>query len=173
VVFTLGSSSDAFLLVRAGELGVPTAVLPLLWCACHVAKSSGNLLLGRAVDQFGPRPFLFLGWLVFAATYLALALATAAWQVWAFFLAYGLVIGLIEPAGRTMVANLVGGERKGLAYGGYNGAVGIATLPASLVFGALYQVYGPLAAFGWGAALALVAEVLLTGVKEQGKAQAQ
>jgi MFS family permease len=99
--------------VRAGELGVPTALLPVLWCAWHVAKSSGNLLLGRAVDQFGPRPFLFLGWLVFAATYLALALATAAWQVWAFFLAYGLVVGLIEPAERTLVANLVGGERKG------------------------------------------------------------
>jgi MFS family permease len=159
--------------VRAGELGVPTALLPLLWCACHVVKSSSNLLLGRAVDQFGPRPFMFLGWLVFAATYLAFALATVAWQVWVFFLAYGLVIGLIEPAERTLVANLVGGERKGLAYGWYNCAVGVATLPSSLIFGALYQVYGAPEAFGWGAALALVAVILLTGVKEQGKPQAQ
>jgi MFS family permease len=78
VVFTLGNASDALLLVRAGELGVLTALLPVLWGACHVAKSSGNLLLGRAVDRFGPRTFLFLGWLVFAATYLALAPATAA-----------------------------------------------------------------------------------------------
>ena len=148
VVFTLGNSSDAFLLVRAGELGVPPALLPLLWCACHVAKSSSNLLLGRAVDRFGPRPFMFLGWLVFAGTYLAFALATVAWQVWVFFLAYGLVIGLIEPAERTLVANLVGGERKGLAYGWYNCAVGIATLPSSLIFGALYDVNGALAAFG-------------------------
>jgi MFS family permease len=173
VLFTLGNASDAFLLVRAGELGVPTVLLPPLWCACHVAKSSSNLLLGRAVDQFGPRPFMFLGWLVFAGTYLAFALATAAWQVWAFFLAYGLVIGLLEPAERTLVANLVGGERKGLAYGWYNAAVGVATLPASLIFGALYQVYGALAAFGWGAALALLAVVLLTAVKAQGKPQAQ
>jgi MFS family permease len=166
VVFTLGNASDAFLLVRAGELGVPTVLLPLLWCACHVAKSSGNLLLGGAVDRFGPRPFLFLGWLVFAGVYLAFALATAAWQVWAFFLAYGLVIGLIEPAEKTLVANLAGGERRGLAYGWYNAAIGMATLPSSLVFGALYQVFGALAAFGWGAALALVAVVLLGGVKE-------
>src|SRR5262249_41314477 len=173
VVFTLGNSSDAFLLVRAGELGVPTALLPLLWCACHVAKSSSNLLLGQAVDQFGPRPFMFVGWLVFAAVYLAFALATAAWQVWAFFLAYGLVIGLIEPAERALVANLGGGERKGLAYGWYNCAVGVAILPSSLIFGALYQVYGALAAFGWGAALALIAVVLLVGVKEQRKAQVQ
>jgi hypothetical protein len=66
------------------------------------------------------------------------------------------------------VASLVGGERKGLAYGWYNGAVGVATLPASLIFGALYQVFGGPAAFGWGEALALCAVVLLTGVKGQG-----
>jgi MFS family permease len=123
------------------------------------------LLLGRPVDEFGPRPFMFFGWLVFAGIYLAFALATATWQVWAFFLGYGLVIGLIEPAERTLVANLVGGERKGLAYGWYNCAVGIATLPSSLIFGALYQLFGALAAFGGGAALALVAALLLTGVR--------
>jgi MFS family permease len=173
VVFTLGNSSDAFLLVRAGELGVPTLLLPVLWCAFHVAKSSSNLLLGRAVDRFGPRPFLFLGWLLYAFVYLAFALATTAWQAWASFLAYALFYGLTEPAEKALVADLVGGERKGLAYGWYNCAVGIATLPASLIFGALYQVFGALAAFGWGAALALVAVVLLTGVNEQGKPQPQ
>jgi MFS family permease len=172
VVFTLGNSSDAFLLVRAGELGVPTALLPVLWCAFHVVKSSSNLLLGRAVDRFGPRPFIFLGWLVYAGVYLAFALATTAWEAWAFFLAYALFYGLTEPAEKTLVANLVGSERKGLAYGWYNCAIGIATLPSSLIFGALYQVYGALAAFGWGAALALVAVVLLVGVRARAKTPA-
>jgi MFS family permease len=167
VVFTLGNSSDAFLLVRAEQLGVPTALLPLLWCAFHVVKSSSNLLLGRAVDRFGPRPFLFLGWVVYAGVYLAFALATTAWQAWAFFLAYALFYGLTEPAEKTLVAELVGGARKGLAFGWYNFAIGIAILPASLIFGALYQVYGALLAFGWGAALALVAVALLAGVKGQ------
>jgi MFS family permease len=173
VVFTLGNSSDAFLLVRAGELGVPTALLPLLWCVFHVVKSSGNLLVGRAVDRFGPRPFLFLGWLVYAGVYLAFALATTAWEAWAFFLAYALFYGLTEPAEKTLVANLVGSERKGLAYGWYNCALGVATLPSSLIFGALYQVYGALAAFGWGAALALVAVALLAAVKARGHVKAQ
>jgi MFS family permease len=172
VVFTLGNSSDAFLLVRASELGVTTELLPLLWCACHIAKSSSNVLVGRAVDQFGPRPLMFIGWLVFGSVYLAFALATAVWQVWAVFVAYGLVIGVIEPAERTLVAVLVGDERKGLAYGWYNAAIGIATLPSSLVFGALYQGYGALAAFGWGAALALLSVVLLVGVKDKPSAQA-
>jgi MFS family permease len=166
VLFTLGNSSDAFLLVRAGELGMPAALLPMVWCACHVVKSASNLLLGNAVDRFGPRPFIFLGWFVFAVTYLAFAMATTAWEVWVFFLTYGLVIGLIEPAERTLVANLAGSERKGLAYGWYNFAIGVATLPSSLIFGALYQVYGPLASFGWGAALALAAVILLVAVKE-------
>ena len=167
VVFTLGNSSDAFLLVRAAELGVPVVMLPLLWSAFHVAKSCSNLFLGRAVDRFGPRPFLFLGWVVYAAIYLAFALATEAWEAWALFLGYALFYGLTEPAEKKLVADLVGSERKGLAYGWYNFAIGIATLPASLIFGALYQVYGALAAFGWGAALALVAVVLLVGVKER------
>jgi MFS family permease len=165
LVFTLGHSSDAFLLVRAGEFGVPTVMLPLLWCAFHVVKSSSNPLLGRAVDKFGPRPFLLLGWFVYAGVYLAFALATMACEAWAFFLAYALFYGLTEPAEKTLVANLVGSERKGLAYGWYNLAIGVATLPSSLIFGTLYQVSGALAAFGWGAALALVAVILLLGVR--------
>lgn len=165
VVFTLGNSSDAFLLVRAEQLGVPTALLPVLWCAFHVVKSTSNLLLGRAVDQFGPRPFIFLGWLVYAGVYLAFGLATTAWEAWAFFLTYALFYGLTEPAEKTLVANLVGTERKGLAYGWYNFAIGVATLPSSLIFGAIYQVYGALAAFGWGAALALIAVAILLAVR--------
>src|SRR5437773_2151253 len=171
LIFTLGNSSDAFLLVRAGELGVPSVMLPLLWCAFHIVKSTGNLLLGRAVDRFGPRPFLFLGWFIYAGVYLAFALATAAWEAWACFLSYALFYGLTEPAEKTLVANLVGKERKGLAYGWYNFAIGVGTLPASLIFGALYQGYGALAAFGSGAALALVAAVLLAGVRERKQQQ--
>jgi len=146
VVFTLGNSSDAFLLVRAGELGVSVVMLPLLWCAFHIVKSSSNLFLGRAVDKFG--------------------LATAAWEAWTLFLCYALFYGLTEPAEKTLVANLVGNERKGLAYGWYNFAIGIATLPSSLIFGALYQFAGPVVAFAWGAALALIAVILMWGVKE-------
>lgn len=165
VVFTLGNSSDAFLLVRAAELGVPVVWLPVLWCVFHVAKSSGNLLLGGGVDRFGPRPFLYLGWGVYAAVYLAFGLATAAWEAWVLFLCYAVFYGLTEPAEKTLVAQLAGGERKGLAYGWFNFAVGVATLPASLLFGALYQWFGPLAAFGGGAGLALAAAALMLGVK--------
>jgi MFS family permease len=161
VVFTLGNSSDAFLLVRAGELGISAPLLPIVWCGFHVGKSGGNLLAGRVVDKIGPRPMILLGWLFYAGIYLAFALATTAWQAWVLFLAYAVFFALTEPAERTLVANLVGAQERGLAYGWFNAAVGIATLPASLVFGGLYQWCGALVAFGWGAALALLAALML------------
>jgi MFS family permease len=161
VVFTLGNSSDAFLLVRAGELGVPTALLPLLWCAFHFVKSGGNLLAGRAVDKFGPRPLILTGWLIYACIYIAFALIETAWQVWIVFLAYGLFYALTEPAEKTLVAKLAGAERKGLAFGWFNFAIGIASLPSSLIFGWLYEQHGPLVAFGWGAGLSALAALLL------------
>lgn len=165
IVFSLGNSSDAFLLLRAEELGVPKVLLPVLWCLFHILKSSSNLWFGRAVDRFGPRPFILVGWFVYSIIYLGFALAVNSWQVWGIFLSYALFYGLTEPAEKTLVAVLAGPERKGLAFGWFNFAIGISTLPASLLFGALYQTYGPLSAFGTGAALALIASVLLSFVR--------
>jgi MFS family permease len=167
VIFTLGNSSDAFLLVRVGELGVSSHLLPLLWCAFHIVKSIGSLVAGRAVDRLGPRRLIFAGWIVYAGIYLAFAQATTAAQGWGFFLIYGVFYALTEPAERTLVANLVGKERKGLAFGWFNFAVGIAALPSSLIFGGIYQVYGARAAFFWSAALALLAVALLATVGRQ------
>ncbi len=161
VVFTLGNASDAFLLVRAGELGVPEFQLPILWCVFHVAKSAGSLVAGRASDRLGTRPLILAGWGVYALIYLAFAMATAAWQVWVLFLGYSLFYALTEPAEKAMVVELVGGERKGLAFGWYNLATGVAALPSSLIFGILYQMLGAWAAFGFGAGMAAAAALIL------------
>ncbi len=164
-VFTLGNSTDAFLLVRAHQLGVPWLWLPVLWAVFHVAKMSGNLVFGRAADRFGARPCIFLGWLVYGVVYLAFALASEAWQAWALFLGYALFYGLTEPAEKALVANLAGPERKGLAFGWYNAAIGVMALPSSVLFGLIYDQLGAVWAFGWGAALAALAAVLLAGVR--------
>jgi MFS family permease len=162
VVFTLGNSSDAFILLRLRELGLRVEFLPLAWGAFHVVKSAGSLLAGRAVDRIGPRPLILAGWITYAAIYLAFSWATDALQGGACFLIYGVFYALTEPAERALVANLVGPNSQGLAFGWFNFAVGIAALPASLIFGGVYQVYGPQAAFTWGAALALAAVGLFT-----------
>ena len=164
LIFSLGNSSDAFLLLRAEELGVPRVMLPVLWCLFHVMKSGSNVWCGAGVDRFGPKSFILTGWFVYAAVYLGFAVATNAWQVCLLFLGYSLFYGLTEPAEKTLVAMLAGPERKGLAFGWFNFSIGISTLPASLLFGALYQQFGPLAAFGTGAGLALVAAILVGSV---------
>ncbi len=160
VVFTLGNSSDAFLLVRAEELGVAPVWLPTLWCAFHLVKSVGNLVAGRITDRIGPRPLLLSGWLAYALIYLGFALATEAWQAWALFGGYALHYAVTEPAEKTLVAEFAG-ARRGLAFGWFNFALGIASLPANLLCGALYRSYGAGGAFGVGAGLAMLATAML------------
>jgi MFS family permease len=166
VVFTLGNSSDAFLLVRAAELGVPNYALPLLWCAFHVAKSGGNLAGGRIVDRFGPRRLILLAWVFYAGIYFAFAVATQAWHVWLLFVGYALYYALAEPAEKTLVAGLVPEQYRGLAFGWYHLALGIAVLPASVLFGQLYEALGATIAFGSGSLLAIVAAAILLAVRE-------
>lgn len=164
VVFTLGNSSDAFLLMRAGELGVSNPALPLVWAAFHVVKSLGNLAAGPAADRWGPRPLILTGWLVYAGVYLAMARASTATEFVAWFLAYGVFYALTEPAEKKLVSQLSPRGHEGLAFGWFQMAVGIATLPASLLFGGLYDLAGPWAAFGTGAGLAALAAALLATV---------
>ena len=142
VVFTLGNSSDAFLLVLRKEFGVATAMLPILWCVFHVLKSGGNMIAGRAVDRIGSRPMILSGWPLYAGIYLAFAVASAQWHVWLLFMGYAMFYAFTEPAEKKLVAGLVRPDQRGLAYGWYNAAEGIGTLPASLLFGRLYQTFG-------------------------------
>ena len=165
VVFTLGNSSDSFLLVRVRELGIAAEMLPLVWCAFHIVKSAGSIVAGRAVDRFGARPLIFLGWVIYGLIYLAFAQASTAWEGWAFFMIYALFHALTEPAERTFVLTLVGEDRKGLAFGWFNLAIGIVALPANLAFGLIYEWYGGPAAFGWSTALAALAVGLLSFVR--------
>lgn len=164
-LFTLGNSSDSFLLVRAKELGVPIFALPILWIVFHLAKSGGSLLTGGWVYRLGARPLIWAGWLWYAAVYSAFGFATAAWQIWVLFLLYAVFHALTEPAEKALVATLVGPERKGLAYGWFNLTIGIGSLPASLLFGFIYDQWGAPAAFGTGAAFALAASAMLATVR--------
>ena len=160
-VFTLGASSDVFLLLRASQLGVPTPLLPVLWAALHVVKSSSTAIGGALSDRVGRRPLILAGWGVYALTYLGFAVATATWQAWALFMVYGLYFGLTEGAERAMVADLVPASVHGTAFGWFNAAVGLGALPASAVFGVVWQGSGAPAAFLMGAGFAGVAALLL------------
>jgi MFS family permease len=159
VLFTLGNSTDAFLLLRANQLGVAAAFIPIVWAVLNVVKAVTNTPGGILSDRLGRKPLIVAGWLVYAAVYFAFARAHAAWQAWALFAAYGLYFGLTEGVQSALVADLVPASRRGAAFGWYNLAIGIAALPASLLFGAVWDRWGSPAAFQMGALIALVAAV--------------
>jgi MFS family permease len=167
VLFTLGNSTDAFLLLRASQLGVTAALLPILWAALHVVKSATSIPAGVWSDRVGRRTMIAAGWLWYAIVYLGFARASQTWHAWALFLAYGLFFGLTEGVERALVADLVPATRRGIAFGWYNGVIGAAVLPASIVFGVLWDWKGSAFAFGVGAASACAAAVGLVLVRPQ------
>lgn len=161
VLFTLGNASDAFLLLRAAQAGVPVALIPLLWGALHVSKAAFSVWGGRWSDRVGARRAIVAGWLVYAAVYAGFAVVDAAWQVWALFIVYGLFFGLTEGPEKALVARLAPAGLRGSAFGAYHAAIGLAALPASIVFGVVWQAFGPEVAFAMGAVIALAAALLL------------
>jgi MFS family permease len=161
VLFTLGNATDAFLLLRAQDLGVPLALIPLLWGAHHVSKMGWNVAGGLIADRLGPQRAIVAGWLVYALTYAAFAFAGSAWHAWALFLLYGLFYGLTEAPEKALVARLAHAGRRGSAFGAYHFAIGIAALPASFIFGLIWSAQGARTALLFGASLALLAAVAL------------
>ncbi len=158
-LFTLGNSTDAFLLLRAKDLGVPVALAPILWALLNGVKSISNVPGGSLSDRVGRRPTLIAGWAVYAVVYFLFARATQAWHAWALFAAYGVFFGLTEGTELALIADVAPKDRRGSAYGWYYLAIGIGALPASLMFGALWDRYGSPVAFEVGAGLAMLAAV--------------
>ncbi|HBL30349.1 MAG TPA: MFS transporter [Acidobacteria bacterium] len=159
VLFTLGNSTDAFLLLRARDLGVDAALVPILWAVLHVVKSLSSTPGGALSDRIGRKPLLVAGWVLYAAVYFALGRADAPWHAWALFAVYGIYFGLTEGVEKALVADLVPANRRGSAFGWYNLALGIGALPASLLFGMIWDQAGAPVAFTFGAVMALTAAV--------------
>ncbi len=160
-LFTLGNSSDAFLLLRASTVGVPVALLPVLWALLHVVKSGTSVPGGGLSDRLGRRRVIILGWLIYVAVYVGFAAARTPAQMWLLFAAYGIFFGLTEGTEKALVADLVPAADRGVAFGFYHLAIGVAALPASIGFGLLWNWGGPTLAFAAGAGLAFLAAVLL------------
>lgn len=160
-LFTLGNSTDAFLILRANQLGVSTTLIPLLWVALHLVKSASSTPGGTLSDRVGRTPLMLGGWVLYAMVYAGFAFASASWHAWALFAIYGLVFGLTEGTEKALVADLVPAGVRGRAFGWYHATIGVAALPASLAFGIVWDRFGAHSAFLMGAALAVVASVLL------------
>jgi len=161
-LFTLGNSSNMFLLLRARELGLAEAQVPLIWAlVCGIAALAGPPLSALS-DRIDRRRLIVVGWAVYAVFYLAFGLLPAQpWLLWPMFAGYGLFLAATEGAEKALVADLVPGDQAGTAFGWYNLVTGVLLLPASLLFGWLWSDVTPLTAFAFGSACALCAALLL------------
>jgi MFS family permease len=142
-LFSLGNSSDGFLLLRAHSLGLSTAEIPVLWSVLNASKVVWAWLGGDLADRLPRARLIAIGWVVYALVYAGLGEATAEWQVWALFILYGVFYGLTEPVEKALLKDLVRQDQRGRAYGAYNFVVGITALPAGLMTGLLWRTWGP------------------------------
>lgn len=165
-LFALGNSSDLFLIFFAQtRFGLGMGYLIVLWVFLHLAKVFWSLPGGWAADRWGRRPFILGGWVIYIAVYLLLPEVLSFFWIPVLLFAYGAYYGLTEGAERALMADVVPPEAWGRAYGWYHGLVGLAALPASLLFGVFWATLGPRMAFRISALLACSALVVLAGVK--------
>ncbi|MHB8805971.1 MAG: MFS transporter [Anaerolineaceae bacterium] len=166
-IFTLGNSSDSFLVLRSQNLGVSVIGIMVMLAVYNLIISLIATPAGSLSDRIGRRKLIIGGWLLYAAVYLGFALANNAWQVWLLYIVYGLYFGMAFGTANAMVADLVPENLRGTAYGTYHAVIGLLAFPSSLIAGILWQGvgnwsgFGPSAPFFFGGALALLAALLM------------
>ena len=166
VLFTLGNSSDAFIILRAQERGLDVLQIMLMLMTFNLIYSVLASPLGALSDKVGRRRLIIGGWIAYGLVYLGFAISGTGWQIWTLFGFYGIYYAATEGSAKALIADLVPAERRGTAYGLYNAAIGLTAFPASAIAGVLWQGafgwkgFGPAAPFYFGAVLALLAGFL-------------
>jgi MFS family permease len=159
-LFALGNSSDVFLILRAGQVGIPTPLIPAVYLVFNLVYSFSSIPAGIAADRFGKKRVILLGFILFACVYTGFAVVQGTTAVWVLFGFYGIYMGLTEGVQKAFLASIIPPDFKATAFGVYATAVGLAMLPASLVGGWLWDRVSPAATFYFGAGTALVAAIL-------------
>jgi len=167
VIFTLGNSSDAFLVLRAQNVGLTVFAIALALVAFNAVYALVATPAGALSDRIGRTRVIAAGWAFYAAIYLGFALARTGAHIWVLYALYGVYYGMAEGTARALVGDVVRPDQRGTAYGIFNAAVAVTALPASIIAGALWQGVGgwhglgPSAPFYFGAAMSALALVML------------
>ncbi len=160
-LFSLGNFSDAFLILRAEDLGLATALIPLAYLLFNLVYSALSVPAGLLADRYGRRSVLALGYVLFAVTQAGLGAADSPVHVWVLFALYGVYMGFADGTGRALLAELAPAARRATAFGAYHAVAGVTALPASVLAGVLWDRVSPAAPFWVGAGTALAAAALL------------
>jgi MFS family permease len=161
LIFSLGNSSDAFLILRAQNLGVTLLAIPLVYALFNFVYASASVPLGSLSDKIGREKVIILGWAAYAFSYLGFALVKTSYEIWLLFAFYGLYYATTEGVAKAFIADMIAKNKRGRAYGIYNTAIGLITLPASFIAGFLWDKISPSAPFFFGASISILATVLL------------
>jgi MFS family permease len=146
-IFTLGNSSNAFLILKARETGLAVYLIPLIWMVYNIFCSISSPIFGSLSDRLGRKPIILISFLYYSLIYTLFAISKDLAIVWILFAAYGLYYGLSEGVFRAHIADIVDENRRATAYGIFNTAIGLALLPASLMMGTIWDIYGSQWAF--------------------------
>lgn len=167
-IFTLGNSSDFFIILRAQNLGMNVLNITLMLVLFNIIYAAIATPAGILSDKLGRKRVIAIGWIIYALVYFGFAFTGAVWHLWLLFAVYGLYYGITDGVGKAFVADLVPAELRGTAYGYYQMVVGALLLPASLLAGFLWEKVSPATPFYLGASLAFVAMLgMIFLVKEE------
>ena len=160
-LFTIGNFSDAFLILRAKDVGMAAEYIPLTYFAYNIITSIFSTPFGMMSDRIGRRPVLITGYVMFALIYLGFGLVHSILGIWVLFFIYGLYYATTEGIQKAYVADMVPEGQRGTAMGTFNALTGIAALPASVMAGFLWQSFGAFTAFGVSSLLAIISALLM------------
>lgn len=170
-IFTLGNSSDAFLVLRAQNLGISVMGIMLMLIMFNLIYSVISTPAGILSDKIGRKKLIIGGWIVYALIYFGFAIAGKSWHIWILYALYGVYYGMAYGSANAIVADIVPEHLRGTAYGTYNAVIGALALPASVIAGLLWQGigswggFGPSAPFIFGGSMALIAAVMMGGIQ--------
>lgn len=161
LLFSIGKSSDTFLILRSQNLGVSLLGIPLVYALFNFVYATASIPLGSLSDRIGREKVILMGWFFYTVSYLGFAMATKSYQAWLLFALYGIYFATTEGVVKAHIADQVASGHRGKAYGLYNALVGVITLPASFIAGSLWDNISPAAPFYFSAGIAAASSVLL------------
>lgn len=159
-VFALGNSSDAFLILKAQQTGIQTAVIPIVYMAFNLTYAVFSFPAGMLADRFGKKRVILMGFVLFACIYAGFAVTGSAAMIWLLFALYGVFMGFTEGIQKAYLATLIPEDFKATAFGLYNMVIGFAVLPASVIGGWLWEHFSSSATFSFGVVTSLSAAVM-------------